>query len=482
MPNAFGLYDMSGNVYEWTYDRYQESPPAGDEPTPVVDPHGPESGSTHVFRGGSWYFYSQDCRSACRSFGTPDYYSSYFGFRLARTKLETGNTRIVVCTNTLPEKASWKEDYAGGKITQTWNGSEWLPSTDSCEWECSEGYVSNGSDCVECITGQTQFVECSTDSTKWQKQVCDESGYWQNFEGCVDYRNNVICTSQDKCYNNSGEITCPTSGDFYGQDAQYADLGYCIPKSYTVSGSSPQEIVTDNNTGLGWQRIATGGSTFPWDNAIAHCDGLTYGGYDDWRLPTRKELATLSNYGRYEPAIDIDAFPGTLASTGYWSFSLYGYSTDEAWSVYFDYGDLKGHNKTDNDYARCVRGEEWNPESIFEESTIAGEVIVTDTETGLKWTKDYVTDKTWQQAMDYCETLDYGGFTDWRLPNIEELKTLIDDSVYSPASSFPAMPPIYFWSSSSDACVTQMAWHIHFNNGELTSSAKQNQVYVRCVR
>ncbi|MGI6393990.1 MAG: DUF1566 domain-containing protein [bacterium] len=120
--------------------------------------------------------------------------------------------------------------------------------------------------------------------------------------------------------------------------------------------------------------------------------------------------------------------------------------------------------------------------ATFTEVTVSGKVVVKDSETGLEWTKEYATGKTWQQALDYCETLDYGGYTDWRLPNIEELKTLIDDTKYSPASSFPGMPSNYFWSSSSYVFSTYFAWRVYFNYGRVNYYDKTITYYARCVR
>ncbi len=120
--------------------------------------------------------------------------------------------------------------------------------------------------------------------------------------------------------------------------------------------------------------------------------------------------------------------------------------------------------------------------ALFEEITVSGKVIVKDTATGLEWTKEYATNKTWQQALDYCETLSYGDYSDWRLPNIEELKTLIDDTIYGPASTFPGMSSNSFWSSSSLVSNTSNAWSVNFNYGNVYYYNKTNNYYARCVR
>ena len=81
-PNAFGMYDMHGNVFEWCDDYYEED--YYQQPR-TKDPQGPASGSSRVLRGGSWSGYSSYSRSAFRGrLGVVGRYPDLFGFRVVR--------------------------------------------------------------------------------------------------------------------------------------------------------------------------------------------------------------------------------------------------------------------------------------------------------------------------------------------------------------------------------------------------------------
>ena len=78
-PNAYGLYDTSGNVWEWVWDGYGSTLPGG------RDPLGAAAGSLRVFRGGSWDYTARYLRVATRNGYNPVNRYLTLGFRLART-------------------------------------------------------------------------------------------------------------------------------------------------------------------------------------------------------------------------------------------------------------------------------------------------------------------------------------------------------------------------------------------------------------
>jgi len=119
--------------------------------------------------------------------------------------------------------------------------------------------------------------------------------------------------------------------------------------NFTVNGDG---TVTDASTGLMWQLDSASNKT--WEQALAYCGELNLGAYTDWRLPTAKELRSLVDYSRYNPAIN-STFPNTV-SFYYWSATTDVAHAENAWSVLFYDGDDSDDYKGYFNNVRAVRG------------------------------------------------------------------------------------------------------------------------------
>lgn len=258
----------------------------------------------------------------------------------------------------------------------------------------------------------------------------------------------VIDTNQITFFNNSSKISKPSSDDsFYGQDANYTG----IEISYT---DNQDGTVTDNNTGLMWQQDP--GEKMSVEEAEDSLDDFQLAGYSDWRLPTIKELYSLIIFsGRdisvdmdgeftQKPFIDTDYFTFEygdtssgeraidsqyLSSTKYVSTTMNG---DETYfGVNFADGRIKGYPKmqgnSDKDFfVIYVRGNTSYGVNNFVDN---GDGTITDLATGLMWLQDDSGEgMNWEDALDYAGGLTVSGYSDWRLPDVKELQSILDYS------------------------------------------------------
>ena len=114
--------------------------------------------------------------------------------------------------------------------------------------------------------------------------------------------------------------------------------------------------------------------------------------------------------------------------------------------------------------------------------------IVIDNATHLQWQDDTdiktTSTKSWNEAINYCENLSLGEYTDWRLPNINELKSIIDRNKVKPAmvSGFQNLSSAHYWSSTTRQDSKSEAWYVTFDYGNVYSSDKEIYFNVLCVR
>jgi hypothetical protein len=116
--------------------------------------------------------------------------------------------------------------------------------------------------------------------------------------------------------------------------------------------------------------------------------------------------------------------------------------------------------------------------------------IVVDTQTKLEWQDSYAKngDKVvlmkWDEAKAYCDALDLGGKTDWRLPNVEALSSIADISRVDPAvaDGFIKTVSLAYWTSTENESDKKEALTIFFDYAYESTSSKNETQYVRCVR
>ena len=111
--------------------------------------------------------------------------------------------------------------------------------------------------------------------------------------------------------------------------------------------------------------------------------------------------------------------------------------------------------------------------------------IVKDSVSKLEWQDNAVgSTMAWEDAITHCEELSLGGHSDWRLPNINELKSIVDRSKDYPAivNGFENTSSNRYWSSTTYEGYKGSAWIVTFSYGYVGYYRKGHNYYVRCVR
>jgi len=220
-----------------------------------------------------------------------------------------------------------------------------------------------------------------------------------------------------------------------------------------------------------WQQTPASSKT--WAEARSYCNDLTHAGYSDWRVPTPKELLSIVDHSTFYPA---SVFSGYY--NDFWTSKIYVTDPDKSW--YVSGTSVKAENGTEKNSVRCVRGKKWRDATSdqFVFSTVGTDEIVTDTTTGLIWHESG--SEYWKDALKQCENSTHAGFTDWRLPNINEVVSLINYNKAYPASNWDA--PFYFDSSTTSSSSNRAA-NVDFRYGELGGEIKTSwRRQVLCVR
>ncbi len=293
----------------------------------------------------------------------------------------------------------------------------------------------------------------------------------------------IVDTKQSIAYDSLKEISLPSvSNPFYGQDANYQGN----QPNYVDNGDG---TISDLVTGLMWQKSPdlNGDGTINYDDklsydeAMAAADTFNLAGYDDWRLPDIKEAYSLIVFSGIDPSgyngsvenlvpfIDTDYFDfgygdesagERIIDAQFASSTLYVGTTmngDETmFGVNFADGRIKGYptapmpGQTEDKqfYVMYVRG---NDNYGINNFTDNGNGTITDNSTGLMWSQDdNGSGLSWEDALIYAENASNANYTDWRLPNVKELQSIVDYTRSPQTTNSPAIDPLFNCSSITD--------------------------------
>ncbi len=428
------------------------------------------------------------------------------------------DTRPAECTG-LPENAEWWNSDL--QITQTWNETEWQPtnqatfsdtsSPNNCYFKCNSGHEWNRR---LSVCAQPPYYDSSSGLTWSAKAVfsnaahssfvsyCEdspESGYsdWRlpnidelktlitNPSGTPRTKNcefselnnyfvrsdNDCLTCTESCNDGCGIDDCPLYTD--GRFSKFGDIETLLSSSSWGVRFDRGSVSPVSNSSFIYVRCVRGNLETRTKNCPDKPTNTVWN--DDDRNGTFTQVKSESGWG--------PAYTST-------------YSTDSAVCHY-----------------KCISGHDWNYRLSECE-----QFPQYDSSSGLTWSAKAPNLMNWNNADSYCDTLTESGYSDWRLPTISELRTLIQNC---PATQMPLVegsetcPVRYdnnsnyciadscrtdscngcysdstgefskfgdidgFWSSSSDHLY---AWFVHFENAYVGKAHKTTSTYVRCVR
>ncbi|HOW96933.1 MAG TPA: DUF1566 domain-containing protein [Kiritimatiellia bacterium] len=322
--------------------------------------------------------------------------------------------------------------------------------------------------------------------------VTVQSALWLDDNSWVSMEHLKVPISEPFQFWQYSDPTCvartgQTNSYLEGDDGDL-EPGHTWPDRFTVQADT--NLVVDNLTGLMWARNADSGHN-NWDFMVSAVYwSVAPGDYEDWRLPTVRELESLLDLKRVLPALPA-GHPFNNVQLNYWTSTSDAADTNRAWVVSLGDGTIARWNRTNTSpHAWAVRahttGKMPVPRTGQTNSIVLGDdghlrpgvpwpiprfTVMTDTNLvfdnlfGRMWVRSLgmtpVAD--WHSAVSYCSGLAFGGYADWRLPSRREAWSLID---FGNASFLPEGHPFnglhetFFWTSSTYRADTTRAWGI----------------------
>ncbi len=320
-----------------------------------------------------------------------------------------------------------------------------------------------------------------------------------------------LCTGQRSCHDETGQVI-PCGGS--GQDAEFrAGIPWPAPRFEVQNG-----VVLDRLTGLYWTRHANL-AEYPmtWPEALGFVAGMNRErtlGFSDWRLPNRRELRSLMSHQARQPALP-EQHPFTHLFLGwYWTSTSAAISPAHAWYLHLEGARMFYGGKDQSYLVWPVRGESrvlpaTGQTQCFDANgreiacagtgqdgefragapwpaprfTAQGDKVL-DRLTGLYWRRRADCARgpvNWREALAAVAILNRAEtkpHESWRLPNINELESLVDCAAHSPALS-PGHPfeevQAAYWSSTTSLFEPDWAWALYLDKGAIGVGQKHGR-------
>jgi hypothetical protein len=234
------------------------------------------------------------------------------------------------------------------------------------------------------------------------------------------------------------------------------------------------KVVTDKFTNWMWQVKPS--ENMIWYDAYSYCENSNYAGFSDWQLPTYWQLQSIVDHSRSGQHI-YSAFSGVKSEHTLWtrddSIAIDQPDHDDRFAHFVEIGLTTFEVRDQKFNALCVRGEVAPPAPLTQNrfAEVKPDLIL-DARAGLYWTSVrnpkvsktllFTGPTTFNDAYNYCTNLTFAGMSNWRLPSVQELKTLIRLDVRYPSSGMPKFPATMYsvWSSSTTD-VPSLVWRVN---------------------
>lgn len=339
-----------------------------------------------------------------------------------------------------------------------------------------------------------------------------------NLETCWQYYVNVLVRDQSNhmaIYAIKKQWTrapCPPAAT--GQDSMFAtgddgDLETGAPWPNPRFTNNGNGTVTDNLTGLIWQQAASA-TTMNWTNAIHYANTNTLAGQTDWRIPNINELRSLYDCAAANLSLALSHFSG-IQTGFYFSSTTDTAQTTQAYGLYSSGGDITQNSKANSNYVIIVRGSSSLPKTGQTTSYVSGDDgdlergiawpdprflnngdgTITDRLTGLMWEQTPGIDTAgWSSGISHAAGLTTGGYTNWRMPNRNEMFSLayykIGQRPYEwlNACGFVGLDGLKFYQSSTTRSMdsTRAFYVTLYNSSKIEARLKTEANYTWAVR